>query len=233
MFTITTEIRDVFGKKLEKYRKEGKLPAVVYGKGQKTTPLFINASEFKKIWKQAEEASIVTLKNPAKSDLPESVLIYDAYFDPLKKEPMHVDFYAVDMSKPITANVPIVFEGVAPAVKEQGAVLVKVVHEFEVEALPKDFPREIKVDVSKLLKLEDKIHLRDLDLPKNIKVLAKPDMVIILAKPHQEEKAEEVQPVNVADIELSTKKGKKEEEGAEGQKPAEGEEKKPPVGKKQ
>lgn len=211
MFNITSEVRNIFGKKIGKYRKEGKLPAVIYGKGKKTTPLFVDSKEFKKVWKEAEESSVITLSGASK----ESVLIYDVDVDHLSGEFRHVDFYAVDMDKPITANVPIEFEGIAPAVKERNGVLVKVIHELEIEALPKDFPRELKIDVSKLINIGDKVLVKDLNLPSNIKITAKGDSVIVLAKPHTEEKLEE-QPMTVADVEIAVKKGKKEEEGAEG-----------------
>ena len=119
------------------------------------------------------------------------------------------------MDKPITADVNIVFEGAAPAVKELGGVLVKVLHKLEIEALPKDFPHEIKIDVSKLTNIGDRITVKDLALGKSVKVKVREDQVIVLVKPHEEEKVEEA-PKAIEDIELSEKKGKKEEEGAEG-----------------
>ena len=119
------------------------------------------------------------------------------------------------MDKPITAEVKIIFDGVAPAVKELGGVLVKVLHSLEIEALPKDFPHEIKIDVSKLANIGDRITVKDLALGKSVKIEAREDQVIVLAKPHTEEKVEEA-PKAIEDIELSEKKGKKEEEGEEG-----------------
>ena len=145
----------------------------------------------------------------------DDVLVYDAEKDPVKGEFIHVDFYALDVDKPITADVNIVFEGAAPAVKELGGVLVKVLHKLEIEALPKDFPHEIKIDVSKLANIGDRITVKDLALGKSVKVKVREDQVIVLAKPHEEEKVEEA-PKAIEDIELSEKKGKKEEEGAEG-----------------
>ena len=211
MLKLNTEIRNVFGKKLKEGRKEGKLPAVVYGKGKESKALFVNLNEFKKIWNKIEEATIVKLEGGSSDD----VLVYDAEKDPVRGEFVHVDFYALDVDKPITADVMIVFEGVAPAVKELGGVLVKVLHKLEIEALPKDFPHEIKIDVSKLANIGDRITVKDLALGKSVKVKVREDQVIVLAKPHTEEKVEET-PKAIEDIELSEKKGKKEEEGEEG-----------------
>ena len=93
--------------------------------------------------------------------------------------------------------------------------MVKVLHSLEIEALPKDFPHEIKIDVSKLVNIGDRIIVKDLVFGKSVKVNSKDDQIIVLAKPHAEEKVDET-PRTIEDVELSEKKGKKEEEGEEG-----------------
>lgn len=211
MLQLNTESRSIFGKKLKNSKKEGKIPAVVYGKGKESKPLFVNLNEFKKIWKNIEESTIVKL-NGGSSD---EVLVYDTEKDPVRGEFIHVDFYALDVDKPITAEVKIVYEGVSPAVKEKGGVLVKVLHALEIEALPKDFPHEIKIDISKLVNIGDRMIVKDLIFEKSVKVKSKDDQIIVLAKPHTEEKIDET-PRTVADVEISEKKGKKEEEGVDG-----------------
>jgi len=205
---LNTEKRDTFGKKLAKFRKEGKLPAVLYGKGKEAVHFFVNAKEFKKIYKEADEATFVRLDGEGSST---EALIHDTAFDPVRGEPVHVDFYMPDMSKPIVASLEIVFDGIAPAVKEHGGILVKVVHEIELEALPKDFPHEIKVDMSKLQNIGDKIVAGDIPLANGVKITIPADTVIALVKAQVEEKEEPA--MNIADIEVE-KKGKKEEEGA-------------------
>jgi len=211
MLQLNTETRNIFGKKLKNSKKEGKIPAVVYGKGKESKPLFVNLNEFKKIWKNIEEATIVKLKGGSSDD----VLVYDTEKDPVRGEFIHVDFYALDVDKPITADVKIIYEGVSPAVKEKGGVLVKVLHTLEIEALPKDFPHEIKIDVSKLINIGDRIIVKDLVFGKSVKINSKEDQIIVLAKPHAEEKVDET-PRTIEDVELSEKKGKKEEEGEGG-----------------
>lgn len=212
MLQLNTETRSIFGKKLKNSKKEGKIPAVVYGKGKESKPLFVNLNEFKKIWKNIEESTIVKLKGGSNDD----VLVYDTEKDPVRGEFIHIDFYALDVDKPITAEVKIVYEGVSPAVKEKGGVLVKVLHTLEIEALPKDFPHEIKIDVSKLVNIGDRMIVKDLVFGKSVKVNSKEDQIIVLAKPHTEEKLDET-PRTVADVEISEKKGKKEEEAVEGE----------------
>jgi len=202
---LNTEKRDVFGKKLKNSRKEGKLPAVLYGKGKEATHFFVDAKEFKKVYKTADEATFIKLAGDGAAG---EALIHDTAFDPVKGEPIHVDFYLPDMSKPIIASLEVAFDGVAPAVKEHGGILVKVIHEIELEALPKDFPHEIKADISKLKIIGDKVLAGDIVLPTGVKMIISADTVIALVKAQTEEKEEPV--INIADIEVE-KKGKKEE----------------------
>lgn len=211
MLQLKVGKRNIFGKKLKQAKEEGKLPAVLYGKGKLSQPLFVDLNEFKKIKRQTEESTIIRLVGES-PEISADVLIYETAVEPMRGNFIHVDFYALDVDKPITANVLINFEGVSSAVKELGGILVKVLHEIELEALPKNFPHEITVDLSLLKNIGDKIVIKDIQIP-NVKILAHDDQIVVLAKHHQEEKIEEA-PQNIADIELSKKKGKKEEVGA-------------------
>ena len=144
---------------------------------------------------------------------PVGVLIHEVSVDPVKDELLHVDFYKVEMNKPIRAMIHLVFDGVSPAVKGLGAVLVKVLREIEIEALPKNLPHEIKVDISKLTELGSQITVDDIEIPEGVKVILKKEEVVAIAEAPKEEKAEEVATMTIADIEVE-KKGKKEEQGA-------------------
>jgi len=199
---LKAEGRDVFGKKLKLARKEGKLPAVLYGRGKKTTPLFLDLKEFKKIWKEAGETTIIKIKN-------EDAIIQDVAIDPVKNEPIHADFYVVEMDKLITAEVPLVFEGVSPAEREQGGILIKVMHKVEVEALPRNLPHALKVDISKLVAPGDQLTIKDIDAPLDVKILAKKDEVVALIETSKEELEEKT--ISIEEVEVE-KKGKKEEE---------------------
>ena len=207
---LKTESRNVFGKKLKLNREGGKLPAVLYGKGIETTPLFVSSKEFKKIWKDAGESTIINLENNDNKK-PIGVIIHEVSVDPMKDEPLHVDFYKVEMNKPIKATIPLVFEGISPAVKELGAMLVKILREVEIEALPKNLPHEIKIDISKLTQFGSHITVADINLPEGVKIMLKKEEVVVIAEEPKEEKAEEAA-MTITDIEVE-KKGKKEEEG--------------------
>ena len=213
MLQLKADIREITGKQVKALREKGLLPAVIYGPKKKSVPLTVPLADFKKIWKEAGEATLVDLEI---ADKKHTVLIHDVALDPLKNEPIHVDFYAVQMDKPIEATVPLVFEGVAPAVKNFDGVLVKVMHEVEVEALPKDLPSELKVDITPLATFDDKILVRDIGLPSGVKILADPEEVVALVEePRKEEEieaAEEEKP-KLEEIEVVGKEKKEDEEG--------------------
>jgi large subunit ribosomal protein L25 len=174
--------------------------------------------DFKKIWQEAGESTVIHL-NLGK--FRKEVLIQDVAMDPIKDEPIHVDFYAVLMDKPIQAPIPLVFEGEPPAIKK-GGILVKVMHEIEVEALPKNLPHELIADISKLANFEDKILAKDIILPKDVKLITNPDEVVALieepkkeeAAPPAEEKIafEEIEVAGAKEKEEKEEEKKKEEE---------------------
>ncbi|TSD02166.1 MAG: large subunit ribosomal protein L25 [Parcubacteria group bacterium Athens0714_24] len=188
------------------------MPAVLYGKGKKTTPLFVDLKNFKKVLKEAGESTLINIKNP-ETGATENVLIQDVDIDPIANEPVHADFYIVEMDKSIRTEVALIFEGASPAEKEQGGVLIKVLHNIEIEALPKDLPHELKIDVSKLANIGDQIFIKDIELPAGVKIIAKEDEVVVLVEAHKEEVIEE-KPISMEDIEVE-ERGKKEEEGEE------------------
>ncbi len=196
--------------KLGDVRSNGMVPAVVYGASVENTSISVSSIEFVKVFKEAGESSTIVIDIEGKKV---DVLIHDVQFDPVKSHPVHVDFLAVDMNKPVHVLVPLEFVGVAPAEKSGLGTLVKVLHEVEIEALPKDLPHNISVDISSLLTLENQIHAKDLVMPAGVTLLTEMDEVIALVAAAKEEK-EEVVAVDLSAIEVE-KKGKKEEEEGE------------------
>ena len=118
---------------------------------------------------------------------PFNVLIHDIVLDPLTETPIHADFLAVRMDKEIRAKIALEFAGESPAVKNDSGVLVKVMHEVEVSALPKDLPYSIGVPLSKLLHLNDRLTVHDLDLPAGVRAMSESDEVVALVEPPRSE----------------------------------------------
>lgn len=194
-------------------RREGVLPAVVYGRKEESTPISINSKDFGKLFKAAGESTVITLKGLAGD---KQVLINQVDVDAVSGEPIHVDFYAIEKGQKVTVSVPLEFDGVAPAVKDLGGILVKVIHEIEVECEPQNLPKEIRVDVSKLVALDSQILVSDLGIPKNLEVSIPMDEVVAMIDVAKEEdlSAAPAAP-DLSAIETSVERGKKEEEGGE------------------
>lgn len=195
--------------KLATVRNNGMVPAVVYGARVETTSISVPSVDFIKAFKVAGESSTIELLLDSKKI---DVLIHEVQVDPIKGFPIHVDFLALDMNKPVEVKVPLEFIGIAPAEKNGLGVLVKVLHEVEIKALPKDLPHLISVELSTLETLENQIHVKDLSLPNGVEMKTDENEVVALVSVVKEEK-EEVAPVDLSAIEVE-KRGKKEEEGA-------------------
>jgi large subunit ribosomal protein L25 len=213
---LTAQKREIFGKKTAALRRQGFVPAELYGHGLDNLHLMVSAKDFSKIFKEAGESTIVKLKiknEKLKTD-EFNVLVYDFQKNPLTDEFNHIDFYSVRMDEKITTSVPLEFIGEAPAVKEQGGILIKAMQEVEIEALPADLPHHINVDISIIKAIGDSIFIKDLDFGKGVKVLVGPETVV--ATVIEIAKEEEIKPeVKVEDVKVEGEEKKKEKEEAE------------------
>ena len=198
-------------------REEGVLPAVIYGRSEAATPIAINRKEFEKVYKAAGESSVVTITG---LDGNKSALIQQVDVHPVSGAVLHADFYAIAKGQKVTVSVPLEFDGVAPAVKDLGGILTKVMHEIEIECEPSELPHAIHVDVSKLETLEDQIKIKDLTFPPSAKVSVDADEVVAMISVAKEEPVE-APTMDITAIETSVERGKKEEEpGADAAAPA-------------
>ncbi len=204
-------------KKPKSLRAEGVLPAIVCGRSEKSTPISVNYKAFERVYKAAGASSVVTLTG---LDADKSTLIQQVDVHPVSGALLHADFYAIEKGQKVTVSVPLEFEGVAPAVKELGGILTKVMHEIEIECEPAELPHAIRVDVSKLATLEDQIKVSELVFPKSAKVSVDGDEVVAMISVAKEEPVE-APVVDISAIETSVERGKKEEEVAPAAAPAE------------
>lgn len=207
---LTAQVREEKGRDAKALLAEGLVPGVVYGPKQEATAITLAAREFTKVLEKAGESSVIELSGLGDAL---QVLIHEVDRDPISNVPRHVDLYAIEKGAKVEVSVPLEFVGESAAVKE-GANLVKVMHELEIEAAPADLPHDIKVDISVLLTVGDQIHVRDLSIPAGVTVRADADDVIALA---QEIQVEEEAPVAAPDMDAIEveKKGKDEEAPAE------------------
>jgi large subunit ribosomal protein L25 len=209
MLTLEAQKRDASAN-LDTLRKEGKMPAVFYGKKNPSTPITILQKDFIKIWHTAGESSVVTIKSPEGTV---DTLIHAVDLDPVTDIPRHADFYVFEKGKKLEVSVPLEFVGVSPVVKDLGGVLVKALQEVKISADPQHIPHSIEVDISSLIDFDSQIVASDLKLPIGVDLIELPTEVVAAAARPKEEEVEEA-PVDLSAIEVE-KKGKKEEEGAE------------------
>lgn len=195
---------------LNQIRKSGFIPAVFYGRKQESTQISVKLTDFDKVFSEAGESTVVTLKGDFGAH---DAMIHEVDRDPITGVTRHADFYVIEKDKKIKVHVPVEFDGVAPAVKELGGILVKVLHEIEIEALPGNLPHAIHADISALVDFDSNISAGDLKLPSGVTLATKSEEIVAsVAKPKEEE--ENTAPIDISSIEVE-KKGKDAKEGAE------------------
>lgn len=173
---------------LKSLRKAGFIPAVVYGPKQEALSIKLNKIEFKKAYREAGESTVVELSIDGEKH---EVLIQQIDREAIKGDVLHADFYAIEKGKKVSVNVELEFVGESPAEK-LGGIIVKVAHEIEVEAMPKDLPHQIEVSIESLTEIDSQIHAKDLVMPAGVTLLTDPDEVIVLVQAHKEEEEESV-----------------------------------------
>ena len=206
MITLAVEKRDA-KHSLATLRAGGRVPAVLYGRKEASTPISISAKEFEKVFKKTGESSVVTLTGVGEE---KDALINEVDVHPVSGTIRHVDFYVLEKGKKVEVTVSLEYTGESGAVKNLGAVLVKVLHELRIEAMPKDLPHSIPVNIALLAEIGSQIHVKDLPLPSGVTALADGEDVIALAAEAKEEEEQPVAPIDLSAIEVE-KKGKEEE----------------------
>lgn len=205
--TLTVSKREATGAAGKRSLADGRMRAVVYGPKQDSLSIEVSSQEFTKVLRDAGESTVIELQGLGE---PMQVLIHDVDRDPVTNVPRHADFYAIEKGAKVEVAVPFEFIGESPAVK-QGANLVKVMHEVEIEAAPADLPHQIDIDISVLAAIGDQIHVSDIVPPKGVVIKADPEEVVALIQEVAVEAEEAPTAVDMSAIEVE-EKGKKEEE---------------------
>jgi large subunit ribosomal protein L25 len=173
--------KDCGSRTARKYRKSGLIPAILYGHKQESLMFLLDKKEFIKTLNSG--VKMVSLKWNSSE---ETALIKDVQFDTFGKEILHIDFVRIALTEKVTTQVPIVLYGTSQGVKE-GGILDHSMKEVEVECLPTEIPKEIRINVSEL-KIKDSLHMKDIELPPNVKVLENPDAIVVSVRFAVEEK---------------------------------------------
>ena len=173
------------------------MAAVVYGQSLENILIKIKVNDFIKVYEKAGESNLINLEVEGKGNF--QVLLKEVQRNVLKGFPIHADFFKVDMNKELNAEIPLEFVGESKAVKEQGALLNKSIDKVSVECLPQDLVDHIDIDISVMENVGDVIFIKDIKVPKGIKILNHSEDVVATVSEPEEEKVEEVAPAAAAE----------------------------------
>ena len=173
-------------KKVHHLRKEGLIPATVYGKNFPALSLQIKLDDFKAVYTQAGQTGLVEL-HVGPDKIPALIHQYDRH--PIGNQFRNVEFYKVLLNEKVTANIPLHVVGEAPAIK-LGGYLLQSIDELELEGFPQDLISEVQVDISHLENVGDTILVKDLSIPSNLTLISDPEALVVKIQPLQEETPE-------------------------------------------
>jgi len=221
---LKVEKRKVLGKQVKKLRRDGIIPANVFGKKIKSQSVQADAKEFAAVYKEAGETGLVDLDLDGKI-IP--ILIQNVHTN-FRGNVLHADFYQVDLTQKVKASVPIEIVGEPFAVTEKVGILMNILTEIEVEALPEELPEKIEVNVEHLKNIDDQITVTDLKVPTGVTVLTDAAQVVskiaeLVTKEAAEQAAEEAAAAEAAAAETGAEEAEGGQATTEGKVPAEGE----------
>ena len=206
--------RELFGKKLNRLRKTGFIPANIFGPDFKSISISVASKSFFDTYKIAKETGVIYL-NLDKEEFP--VLIKTLQFHPVYDQLLHVDFRKIDLKKKVETAVPVKFINVSEAVAQKGGVMLTLSETLNVEALPEDIPQEIEIDISILKDIPQEIKVKDLKTSTKYEIKEEAEKVIVSVVAHKEESTV-AETTAAATPEVITAKA---EEGADATAPAE------------
>ncbi len=177
-YILNAEKREVLGKKVKALRREGKLPAVIYGQEIEPMSITLETKQVNQVLKVVGANTLISIKIGKEEFL---TLVREIQREVIVRDLLHLDFQAVSLEETITTSLPVVMVGESPAVTELEGLLILGMEELQIEAKAKDLPDTISVDVSGLVEIGDNILVKDLVISGDVKILDDPDGVVIVA----------------------------------------------------
>lgn len=174
--TLAAEHREITGKAVHRLRKAGQLPAVVYGHGEGSANVTIDAHEFDLLRKHTGPNTLVDLSIDGKKALP--VLINSVQVHPVHRRPLHADLFLVKMTEELTVDVPLVPIGESLAISQLGGTLLHPTETVRVRALPDHLPQSIEYSIESLVDFDGALHVSDLTVPGDVTLLTDGEEII-------------------------------------------------------
>lgn len=209
--TLKAQRRQLVGKKVSQLRRNGLVPAVVYGHRTEPIPLVLDEKALRQILRRVGGNQLISL-HVDDGEAPRMVLLREVQREPIKRSLLHVDLYEVVMTERIRAEIPVVFVGTSPIVKRGEGLLYHGIDAVEVECLPGDLIQHIEVDVSQLTEMDQEIRVGDLNLGDKFEILSDTDEVLARVIPIEEEAVEEAAPAAETEVEVVGREKPKEQE---------------------
>jgi large subunit ribosomal protein L25 len=211
---LKAESREANGHRVKEIRRQGLVPAIIYGRGVETEHVQIEAKALRRVLSVAGTHQLIALQVGDRR--PRMTLAREIQRDPVKRHYLHVDFYAVKMDEKVKAQVPVVLMGESPAVEDLDGILTQGLDEIEVECLPGDLVNSIEIDISTLVELNSSISVAELRVPETLTVLSDPDsMVVRIEAPRTAEEVEALEEAPAGSAEPEVLKAKREEDEEE------------------
>jgi large subunit ribosomal protein L25 len=178
---LTVQRRHVTGKRVARLRRQGIVPAVIYGHDHASEPVQVDARAFEQLRRRVGRNALVDLH--VENGRPSPVLVHAVQEHPVNRHVLHVDFLLVRMTEELTVDVPIALTGTSDAVEKLGGTLLHLVDRVKVRALPADLPDVLELDVAPLRSFDEVLHVRDLPVPPRVTVLTDPEEPIGRVQP--------------------------------------------------
>lgn len=186
--------------------KRGEILGIIYGKNIKNNiKVIFSKVKFHRILDKTGEGTLIKLKIEKEKN-PRDVIIQDIQYHTYLGDVVHVDFMAVSLEEEVEVEVPVILEGISPAVKDLGGILVQNIESVEVRCKAKDIPKAISVNISNLKAFDDVISLKDIQIPGNVELLDNTELVVAMvdeprSEKEMEELEEETQAADVSKVE--------------------------------
>jgi large subunit ribosomal protein L25 len=205
---LAAKHREITGKKVSHLRRDGLLPAVVFGHGLESTSVSLDAHEFELLRRRTSANTLVDLSIDGKK--PQPALVHGVQLHRVTQRPLHADLFLVRMTEEMTVDVPLVATGESEAAKTHGGTVLHPIESVRVRALPDHLPTSIQYDISSLETFDDVIRLRDLEIPGDVTLLTDVEEIVAKVIPPRVEE----EPV-VAEVPAEGAEGAEGEPGAE------------------
>jgi large subunit ribosomal protein L25 len=198
---LAAERRTVVGKAVASLRRDGRLPAVVYGHGMASVPVTLDAHDFDLLRRRVGPNALVDLS--VDGTRPKAVLIHGVQFHKVSRRPIHVDLFVVRMTEEITVEVPIHGVGEPAAVARRGGTLLHPTSSVKVRARPDHLPQVFEVDLTVLSDFDAAVHVRDLPVPPGVTMLTDPDETLFKVVPPRLPEVEAPPAVEAVEVETA------------------------------